>query len=83
MFVKIVRHGKEFKNLQGEKETSETVFTLHECDRMTYRPIKDGQFILDMESANNVISAQLNKGPEISVYVMNTQGQTIDTYRWG
>ena len=83
MFVRIVRNGKKMFKDQSLQEDS-----VYECARVFLKPIEDsahavGSVLVTIEKPNDSVSIEVVKDGNTEVYLMNNDGRTIDSYRWG
>lgn len=77
MFLKVVRWYSD--EPRGRVYDHETVY---ECDSVHIHGGGDDEHVrFDLEGRRN-ISIEVSKQEDISVYLMNDSGQTIDSYQW-
>lgn len=79
MFVRIIHTNKD--NMEYD--------SLYECTRVYRRPLKGlegpikDKVDFDLEGpGGNHVTIQIDKTEKVAVYIMNSDGKTIDSYRW-
>jgi hypothetical protein len=76
MFLKVVRwYSDEPEDVVYDHEI------VYECDSVHIHGGGDENVRFDIEGRRN-ISIQVSKEEDVSVYLMNDSGQTIDSYQW-
>ena len=67
MFVKIIYKGRE---------------SVFECERYSLWEMEANRAMLEIRGPYNA-DIEIQKDLKIEIYILNSQGKTIDTYRWG